>query len=163
MLVIVGAAAYIVLHKDKKSETKPTPSTNQASDQINYSPPTQQEKKDTEEFKKSQQDNLNNSTQQSNSASVVITYAGQQGTQITVNSFVGGTVEDGGTCTAEFTKGTQKVTKTSEGFANVSNTNCAPIFIDRSEYSSSGDWDLKVSYKSAKINAVSDSKKVTIQ
>lgn len=74
--------------------------------------------------------------------SVVITSAAADN----VSAYVSGVLEEGGTCTAVFEKDGQSVTRTSEGFSNVSTTNCAPI---TPSLPGSGTWNLTVSYNSA--------------
>jgi uncharacterized iron-regulated membrane protein len=74
------------------------------------------------------------------SVTLVITEASSTG----IKGYVQGVFEDGGTCTATATQGSQTVTKTSAGFANVSYTQCAPI----NWTLGSGTWTVSLSYKS---------------
>jgi len=167
-IVIVLAVAGCLLwkhHKDVEAQ-KPHPPH-----PINYNPPTQEEKDQTQAHKEelSQQSNQSSGSGSTGtsagaqSVSPVITNASQLNQQITVNAYVPGIFEDGGTCTATFTKGGATVTKTSQGFANVNTTSCAPITANRSEFSSSGDWQVIVSYSSSKASGSSQSKVVTLQ
>ncbi len=75
--------------------------------------------------------------------SVVITSA----TSTDVRGYAYGVFEDGGTCTATATKGSQTFTKASVGFKNVSYTSCSPIHWDSSL--TPGSWIINLSYKSA--------------
>ncbi len=93
-----------------------------------------------------------------------ITYASQEGNEITVSAYVSGVFEEGGTCKAIFTKSSHTaLSKSSKGFHNVSYTACAPIRIPRSDFPVGGSWYLKVSYKSPKAEGTSAQQSVTIQ
>ncbi len=74
---------------------------------------------------------------------VIITSA----TSTDVRGYAYGIFEDGGTCTATATKGSQTITKTSVGSKNVSYTSCAPIYWDSPL--ALGSWVINLSYKSA--------------
>lgn len=94
-----------------------------------------------------------------------ITYATQErsGQPIEVRGFVPQIYEDGGTCLATFTRGTQSVSKSSTGFKNVSYTTCPTITLARSSFPSSGDWTLILSYKSATSEGSSQSQVIKVQ
>lgn len=153
--ILVGAALIssgALLYKRKYSSH--TPDTD-----INYSPPTEQEKAETDKHKESiaspENDKKTNKPpsnpgQQPN-ISVVITSA----TQDAVYAYVDGVFEDGGTCTATFTNGAKSFQKTSDGFTNVSNTQCAPIFVTPGDFTTPGDWQVTVSYSSSTASGTS--------
>jgi uncharacterized protein YxeA len=75
-----------------------------------------------------------------------------------VRGYVTGVFEEGGTCTATATMGSQTVTKSSVGFQNVSYTQCAPI--DWDSPLGHGTWAITLSYKSA---ATSSTQSTTIE
>lgn len=76
-------------------------------------------------------------------------YADAAKQQVEVDAFVQGVLEDGGTCTMTATKGSQKVTAQSTGRANVSQTRCENIIVERAKFPSGGTWSVVVSYESA--------------
>ncbi len=132
---------------------------------VNLNPPTEQEKKAGDEQKQAavkQQEQPSNPTAPAQSTQpgskkavkpVIIRSGGGE-----VSGFVPGIVENGGTCTATFTSGASKVTKTSAGFANVSNTTCSPI-----SYAGSGvqaGWSVTLTYSSSASEGVSDASQV---
>ncbi|MBI4034517.1 hypothetical protein HY380_01310 [Candidatus Saccharibacteria bacterium] len=81
---------------------------------------------------------------------VTITSAGRENSEIVVRAYASGVFENGGSCTAAFTKGgAAAVSGQSTGFENVSYTTCSPIRIARSKFTSSGSWNLVVNYQSA--------------
>ncbi len=83
--------------------------------------------------------------------------------QAELRGFVSGIAEDGGTCTATFTKGTVTFTKTSAGFINVANTNCKLITLSSSDFPSKGNWSITLSYSSSKAIGTSPSTNLEIQ
>lgn len=126
---------------------------------VNLDPPTEQELSDTEKHK---DDLLKQSEQSSNTSTgskkVTPVITGANGQQI--NAFVPGVFEEGGSCKATLTKGTEVVTKTSAGFENVSYTSCTPI--DVSGSLGSGSWSVIVSYSSSSASGQSESKTFTV-
>src|SRR5437763_1014631 len=106
-----GVLAYSVVNNNNSSLASPnaTAPKKQADTprQINYGPPTAQEKAAGNANKDAaiNRQNINNnspSSPNSNKKSVtpIITSSSQSGSTITINGFVSGIVENGGTCTA---------------------------------------------------------------
>lgn len=133
--------------------------------EINYNPPTEQEQHAADEHKESltkdqdQPSNPNPSIPNPQTGSkkavkpVIIRTGGGE-----VAGFVPGIVENGGTCTATFTNGSNTITKTSQGFANASSTNCTPI-----SYAGSGveaGWSVTLAYNSNASEGTSDASAV---
>lgn len=116
---------------------------------VNLSPPTKEEKNQNDTYKDAivndgkPPTNTGTGTTGKKSSAVFITSASASG----VNAYVTGVFEDGGTCTATATQGSQVITKTSTGFQNVSYTQCAPISWDTAL--TSGTWNVTVSYTSS--------------
>ncbi len=80
-----------------------------------------------------------------------------EATRTSVRAYVSGIFEEGGTCTATFTKGSETLTKTSAGFGNASYTQCTPINFD-SSFLSAGKWSVALTYSSASSEGVSDAR-----
>lgn len=128
--------------------------------EVNYNPPTEEEKQaadDQKEANVKNQDQPSNPTTPTNPQTgdkkavkpIIIRSGGGE-----VAGFIPGIFENGGTCTATFTSGSNTVVKTSQGFANASNTNCTPI-----SYSGSGvaaGWSVTLSYSSNTSEGTSD-------
>lgn len=74
--------------------------------------------------------------------------------QVTVNSYISGIFEDGGTCVITATKGSSTVSKSVEAFANATTTDCAPAFLPLSDFSG-GIWSFTIQYNSPKAAGVS--------
>ncbi len=116
---------------------------------VNYAPSTNQEKQQADAVK----DNLAQTKADSPATGKtqvvpLITNASQIDQQVTVNAYISGVYENGGNCTATFTNGDARLVKTSSAFANASTTDCTPFRVARSEFSTTGDWQVKVSYNS---------------
>lgn len=152
LLLAVGALAY-QRHSDSNS-AQDTPS-DQSNSKINYGPPTEQDKSDTQAHKDdlSQSDQTQTPTDSSGKKQVtpVITEADEN----QVTAYVPGIFEDGGTCTATFSHGSTTLTKTSQGFANATYTNCTPFNLGNSFFNATGQWSVTVAYKSASSEGTS--------
>lgn len=161
ILVVGGYFLYQNNHRSKVAEPAATPIN-----PINYGPPTEQEKADSEARKKAQQEAAENpkpSSTTGDGKTAVTPVITSGSTSLQVSAYVPGVIEDGGTCTATFTKTGQTVSKTSAGVANVSDTNCPIMIFDRSQFPNSGEWQLTVAYSSGSASGTSAAKTVTIQ
>ncbi len=160
--VIVGSIAYVVFAQQKTTDKK-------SNKPITYSGPTEQDKKDAEDENSTanKREDIENAPAATSSnkkqVTPVITNASQSGQQITVNSYVSGIFEDGGTCTMTATKGSSIVTKTSKAFADATTTSCAPIFVDRSAFPGAGSWNVVVGYSSNSAEGKSQNASLMIQ
>ena len=154
ILVVVVVIIFLIFRANSNKDQDAT---------INYSPATQIEKQESEDKKEEiVKDNKNDiasaNNQPQNQQSVkqvipVITNASSG----SINGFVGGIFEDGGVCKATFTNGTSSLSKSSEGFKNVSTTQCTPIIMDKGLLSP-GQWSVTLSYASNTANGISTTK-----
>lgn len=153
LLLAAGGGIYYYLNN------KDSASTTTDGETINYQPPTDEEKQQAEDNKKTiedQQAAIDKNTPPANQKRQVtptITSANQS----TVNAYVSGVFEEGGTCTATFTSGSTSFTKTSSGFGNASYTQCEPIRLTSGDFSKGGTWSVKVSYSSSTAEGSSGS------
>lgn len=137
-VVLVAVASFFLIKHFTKPEVPTTPSG------VKLAPPTDQEKKDAEDNKEKilqEQQNNQNQTSGKKQVNVIITNASPD----SVNAFVSGIFEEGGTCTATFSQGSTVITRTSQGFGNASYTQCAPI---TPNLPNSSGWSVTVSYSS---------------
>ncbi|MBA3757276.1 hypothetical protein H0X09_00190 [Candidatus Saccharibacteria bacterium] len=153
-IIIAGSALlYLAVARNNKA-----PLNDQAQlitedgQEVNLDPPTDEEKDEANKHKEeivNRDEQIKNppSSSQTNPATVVITEA----TGVLVRAYVTGVFEEGGTCTATATQGSQVKTKSSSGFQNVSYTQCAPMEWDTPL--GGGPWTIKVIYKSATAEA----------
>lgn len=117
---------------------------------VNLEPPTEEEKQQAENRKDeivAQNENQSSpSTSPDGKKQVTPVITGSD--ENFVRAYIPGVVEEGGTCTSSLSKsGSQTVTASSEGVANVSQTVCA---IDISNKSlTAGQWSVVVSYSSS--------------
>lgn len=134
---------------------------------VNYAPATPAEKKESNDAKDKIVDQQKNNptttpgTTPSNDGkkSVTPTITNTNGS---INAYVSGVFEEGGVCTATFTKGSSTLSKTSVGFQNASYTQCAPMEIGNG-FLSSGTWNVSVSYASSAAAGTSASQTMEIQ
>lgn len=159
-IIFVGSAAYAYksAQDDKQNGSNP---------EAGYTGPSEDQEKTEAEANKTNADkraelekeDSQTKTTTKKSVSVVITNAQVN----SINSYVSGVFEDGGTCTATITKGSSQILKTSEGFKDATHTTCAPIFLKRSDFSSSGTWSVKVSYSSVTSEGQSQAVNIEVQ
>jgi hypothetical protein len=153
VLLVAGVRAFRGGNDAQKSGvvTPATSSQTPNGAQPNLNPPTEAEKNATEAHKDAlvQQEASGNKT--TSSVTPIITSASTNG----VNGFVSGVFEDGGTCTFAFTKNSETFTKTTAGFKNATSTNCTPLSLSSSDFPSSGNWTVVLSYSSSSVSKVS--------
>lgn len=166
-LVLVGASygGYYLHSHNQKAKIQANP--HDPGHTINYGPPTAADKQqvDANKDKIVQQEQEQKSNQGSSVTSVspVITHVGQAGNQIEVDAFVGGVVEDGGTCTLTAKNGALTITKQATGAQNATTTLCPHFFIDRSEFTTSGSWSFTVNYTSSGAQGTSQTTTYDVQ
>jgi hypothetical protein len=139
---------------------------------INYGPPTEVEKQDSVSHKDSipTANSQNSNTQTSNASSkktvtTEITTFRQTSSAFTVNGFVNGVIENGGTCTLTMVfsgDASQKVTESRPGEANATNTTCGEISVPLSKLHA-GTWNTTLSYSSATATGTSDVNPLEVQ
>jgi hypothetical protein len=162
LVLVVASGTLFAFNKDSGN----LPEKGTEKEDVNNSPPTKEEKDQAEKHKEdiSQPTSNNTSTTDTGKkrASVVITNTNQSDQDVTVIAYVQGVFENIGSCTATLSKGSEVVRKNSEAFADASTTNCAPFIVQKSEFSSSGEWKLVVSYSSPTSEGSSQEKSLTI-
>lgn len=151
--IAVGAFAYFQM-RDNDS----------ANDSINYNPPTKNEREaaDSQKDKNIEREKADNN-QVSQKAEIVVVDASQYGDTVEVRAYISNIYEDGGSCTATITNGSQTVSRDTKGFKDATTTQCEPFNIPRSAFSSAGDWQAKVSYSSAAAKGESSAQTINIK
>lgn len=158
LLVGGGLGAYKFMHRNDVPVT-----TTERQPTVNYSEATAAEKKEADAnkeriVKETEEPAPSGTPSQKKAVIPTITQANPNN----ISSYVSGIFEEGGTCTATFTKGSTTLTKTSSGFQNVSYTQCAPINIE-SGFLSPGSWSVKVSYSSDTAQGTSAPSTIGVQ
>lgn len=168
LLLLIGTGTYLVINKSSDSNNS---STENQEDNTGFGPATDQERQEAEDHK----DKLSNMPSEDDpdqagirSVTPVITIAGQfndeqYGERVEVRAYVSEVYESDGKCTATFTLGGQTVSRTVEALKDATTTRCDTIMIPRSEFPSSGSWQLVVSYKSPKALGSSQTVEVNIE
>ncbi len=156
VLVLLGVAAFVGYRSTRAKPPTDTAGQQQPeeSNGIDMSPATEEEKQQAADRKQSSSTPTPAPSPAPDgrlTVTPVITSVSDSG----LRGFVSGVVEDGGTCTATFTKGSFVFTKTSEGFADASNTVCKFIAVQRSDFATSGTWSATLSYSSETASGTS--------
>ena len=161
LIVIVAGVGFVAYDRLALNRKDNSSSEQITENSINLSPPTEEEINETEEHKKnlsSERKNPGRNSQEPSSVTPIITSADQT----TVRAYVSGISEDGGVCTATFSKGATSFSKQSTGFRDVNTTVCEPLHIERSEFSGGGEWTVVVSYKSSLVQGKSQEVKINV-
>lgn len=163
--LILSCSVGLIVWK-KISESQRNKNTVDTANPINYDPPSEEIIKETEEYKKDleQKTGTENSLAQptnpatAGQASVVITSLIIEGGKVRASGIVSNIFEEGGACTLTLSKGTTRLTGTSQGFQDVNKTTCAPIYID----ASSGEWAAVLSYSFQSTNGSSTPQTISV-
>ncbi len=152
LILLIGAGLAYNQFKDGKDAYESAASDPQSGEYINLNPPTEQEKKDAEENKKTLAEEPSPPAPPTSDGKKQVTPEIVSADRGEVRAYVPGIFEDGGTCTATATKGSQTETATSTGFGNVSYTQCEPL-----KWSLPiGEWSVVVSYSSSTAKGSSE-------
>lgn len=150
LAVLIATGVWAFMRPDQNKSTQTPQATNldttKSGASVNLSPPTNQEKQEADARKSEISSQPSTATSSSGKKQVtpVITYADKNG----ANAYVPGVFEEGGTCTATFTKDANNIVATSTGFQNSNYTSCAPMKLP-GPLNISGIWSVVVSYSSS--------------
>lgn len=138
----------------KSKDSSDTSKTIQGSDDTNQPSSTKEQDYERSQKKNDSDSTKQGSTKRKNVAVNISTYS-QTSTQLKVNGFVVGVVEDGGTCTLTLTdEGGKHVSSEKNAHANATNTTCGQSIISLGSLHS-GDWRVELSYSSSKAKGLS--------
>lgn len=148
-ILIIGSLVYLGFFYNNRSARQPRPQITTADGKkVNLNPATSADKQAADSNKQAiiERDNKLNS-QSSRQSTLIITGV----TATEAKAYVAGVFEDGGLCSAVATKGSQTITASSQGFENVSYTQCSPLTWQTPL--GAGTWSIKVIYKSSSTEA----------
>lgn len=165
LALVVGLGAFMWV----KSNNKNSSSTNPSDNNVNYSPPTEEEKQDANNNKQrivEEDEKLNNGTgtpaDTKKSVKPVITSAEQYQNNVEVSVLVSSIFEDGGTCTASFSKGSSQFSNQVAATKEGRSVYCSLISVPANQFPEKGEWSVSVTYNSASSYGVSDAKKFEV-
>jgi hypothetical protein len=153
LVLLIGGLSVYLYKRHYANHVAASPVSSNPADHIKYAPATAEEKQQSEQKKddivkaKSEADKSNSDGKKA--VEPVITLANYSNSSATIQAYVPGIYEDGGTCTAVLTQAGQSVTKSAPAFANATTTDCQHFSIPRSEFPAAGTWTVKVSYGSS--------------
>lgn len=162
VLVLVGAVTSYYIAKPDQPVVKSGPRT---INDVDYSEPTAEEEQAGDAQKKTQEarDELNKLPPPT-AASVSIVDSSQYGDMFEIRAYISNIFEDGGICTATFSKeGAATVTQSATAAASATTTHCQTIDVPVSTFSDKGAWQLVISYQSDTASGATNPKTVTIQ
>lgn len=156
LVAVVAIGVLGIALKNSRPSSAPKIETTQPEAKVNLNPVTEEETKVAdankeqivakEEAQKSLPESSASTPAPSNATITIV-----DSNASSVKLYVQGVFENGGTCTAVATKGSEAFTKSSEGFKNVSYTQCSPINWNKDL--TAGTWNVAVSYKSVSTQA----------
>ena len=146
VLVIAGLVYLGFFHKSNPNPNNGGQITTADGKKVDLSPASSTDKQAGDTNKQAIVDRdakLNSSSMpQAAQSTLIITDA----TSTAAKAYITGVFEDGGNCSATATQGAQTINAASQGFENVSYTQCAPL--NWQSPLGSGAWSVKVTYKS---------------
>lgn len=162
LLLIVGVGFAIWHHASSDSTTQPGT--------VNLSPPTKEDAQRVDATKQAIVDrdkqNASSSSQTQNGKKLVkptITYAGQYYGSVEVGGYVSGIFEEGGTCTATFTNGSNNFSKDASAVRNANSVSCPTISVPANQFSPKGAWSVVLGYSSTTASGNSDAQSVEVK
>lgn len=170
LIVLAGAGGAFYFNKANNSgQTAQNPTIQEG--KINLDPPTEEDAKRVDANKKKvearqEQEKIQAAAPPSSSkkqVKPVITYAGQYGQAVEVGAGVNGIFEDGGVCTATFSKGALSFTKSVNAVKNMSAVDCPVMSAGSGEFAQKGVWNITVNYSSATAAGDSDARQVEVK
>lgn len=154
-VAIVAVLAFFFVIKPRNSSHKTKAETTNDGGRIIYAPATDQEKAASDTHKDEivkNQDAIN--SQSSNKVKTVIPVITRADTS-SAAGYVHGVFEDGGNCKFTFTDGKTTFSKTSTGAQNATNTSCIITGLSPSDFASSINWTVTLTYSSPKASGIS--------
>ena len=155
-VVVIAAATYVYFAH--QNSLWPFLSTKSADtplvvDGINYAPPTDQEKAASQDAKKDTShsaENTGSTSSDGKNISVGVAYAAYDSAKgaVDIRAFTPDVIEGTGTCTARLTLDDITVTESSKAFVDSKSSQCEPILIQKTNFTTAGKWRLVVSYQS---------------
>ena len=154
----IGFASYQVFLKPKPAPKPANEATKEKSDAqaVAIDKTADNNTKNSDQAASQQQ-----ASSAASSAKVTITYAAQNGTNLSVSAQVSGTTS--GTCSLTATKGSATITKTAPVGYLVSYYICQGFDVPTSEFAQKGEWNVVVELVTASGSVKSETIKVNIQ
>lgn len=168
LAAITGASIVAILQNQRNDVSKPASDTSEQKDTINLDPPTKEDVKRVDDNKQSiidrEQQQATPPPTSTGKKTVIptITYAGQYGQAIEVGAYVTGIFEEGGSCTATFSKGSISFSKSVAAVRSANAVDCPVMSANASEFSQKGSWSVTVTYSSPTATGVSEAKTVEV-
>lgn len=163
LVTVVGAYYLFIITRESAPINDSKNNDTQASlEIIKESPATDQEKAESQTAKEELVNNPNTRVIESGGRkqiNVVIT----DYSPTVIGSFIEGVVEDGGVCTATFTKDSSSFNKVVSAIANVSTSQCERVSLSPSDFPSKGLWSASISYSSSSSTGTSQPVTINIE
>ena len=128
----------------------------------NYTTPGNEAKAKNDELEKRQHQQVERNESGLKKANVLLHDPYVVGQKTVISSTITNIVETEGTCSYIFTKDTQSVTKITSVLPNAKNTVCEAVVLEKGSLSS-GEWKVRLEYKSNLSEGVSETQTFTIQ
>jgi hypothetical protein len=160
-----GAFAWHHSHQANRTVAKSPTAIKQGTPKIDLKPASASDQADSDSHKQAIVSQQNN-PQPTGAVTPVIDFAGfndpPTDSQPEVDAHVEGIVENGGTCTLTATSGSHNFTKTVIAVRNAQSTSCPAFILRRSDFSTSGTWNVQVAYSSAAHSGTSQTKTIQV-
>lgn len=153
------------LQNDKQSKTKPITNNTQTEEtepQDNKTTAGNDNKAKNDELEKEQQKEVERNENGLKKAAVLLNEPYEADGKIIISSMITNIVETEGGCNYIFTNGTNSITKTTNVLPNAKNTVCEAVVLEKGDLYT-GEWKVRLEYKSKSSEGVSETQTFTIQ
>ena len=150
---------------DKQSKTKPITNNTQTEEtepQDNKTTAGNDNKAKNDELEKEQQKEVERNENGLKKAAVLLNEPYEADGKIIISSMITNIVETEGSCNYIFTNGTNSITKTTNVLPNAKNTVCEAVVLEKGDLYT-GEWKVRLEYKSKSSEGVSETQTFTIQ
>lgn len=144
------------------TENEQKQSTPESDIDENYTTPGNEAKAKNDELEKRQHQQVERNESGLKKANVLLHDPYVVGQKTVISSTITNIVETEGTCSYIFTKDTQSVTKITSVLPNAKNTVCEAVVLEKGSLGS-GEWKVRLEYKSNLSEGVSETQTFTIQ
>jgi len=165
LFLVIASGSLIAYPRVRvNKEAVQTADTNSPSfEKVDLSPPTEEDKQAVDQHKDALAKQQNEpAPSSSSSAKPIITDVGFYNGNVEIRSFITGVYEAGGTCTAELTKGSSKITRQVTATKGATTTDCPVIRIPRAELNA-GTWTAQLIYNSSASTGTSEPRTVEVR
>ena len=164
-LLLIATAGAFFMYQKMTSKVDQSQDATRPTNTVDYGPPTDEEKAQAEKQKEQNiERSQSDSAPPSRTANVVVVDSSQYGSSFEVRGYVSNVFEEGGSCTARFSRiGSNAVVKVVSATKSATTTQCQTIEVPVTEFNVKGDWNFTLEYSSPSKQGITKSSIIAIR